>query len=100
MLTSIVGHQWKIDRNVITKKLSGKEGLLKWNNIKQGNADIDNVPTKHYLREELTLLLLQEEFVAEDFQKIEYNWDTEFLKPPKWLKNPRPWDWMCIAKKK
>jgi hypothetical protein len=35
----------------------------------------------------LQLLLANEKFVAEDFQKIEYNWDTEFLKPPKWLKN-------------
>jgi len=100
LLTSIVGNRWKIDRNVLAKKLSGKEALLKWNNIKQGNADIDNVPTKHYLREELTLLLQQEGFVTDDFQKIEYEWDTEFLKPPKWLKEPYPWDWMCVAKKK
>lgn len=99
MLTSIVGNQWKIDRDVLAKKLSGKAALQKWNNIRQGNADIDNVPTKHYLKEELTLLLSREGFATTDFQKIEYNWDTEFLKPPKWLKDPRPWDWMVIAKK-
>jgi len=97
MLTSIIGNQWKIDRNILAKKISGKEALQKWENIKQGNADIDNVPHKHYLKEELQLLLAHEGFFAEDFQKIEYNWDTEFLKPPKWLKDPYPWDWMVVA---
>jgi SAM-dependent methyltransferase len=100
LLSSIVGNQWKIDRDLLEKKLSGKEALQKWNNIKQGNAEIDNIPTKHYLKEELTLLLSHAGFVVEDFQKIEYNWDTEFIKPPSWLKKPRPWDWMAVAKKK
>ena len=99
MLTHIIGNQWKIDRNILAKKISGKEALQKWENIKQGNADIDNVPHKHYLKEELQLLLAHEGFFAENFKKIEYNWDTEFLKPPKWLKDPRPWDWMVVAKK-
>jgi len=99
MLTNIVGNQWKIDRDVLGKKLSAKVAQQKWNHIRQGNADIDNVPTKHYLKEELTLLLSREGFATEDFQKIEYNWDTEFLKPPKWLKDPKPWDWMVVAKK-
>jgi 2-polyprenyl-3-methyl-5-hydroxy-6-metoxy-1,4-benzoquinol methylase len=99
LFTRIVANQWRIDRNVLSEKLPGKKAILKWDNIKQGNADIDNVPTKHYLKEELTLLLQQEGFITEDFQKIEYNWDTEFLKPPKWLKEPKPWDWMCVAKK-
>jgi len=73
--------------------------LEKWNNIRQGNADIDSVPHKHYLKEELQLLLSREGFKIEDFQKIEYDWDTEFIKPPKWLKEPKPWDWMVVARK-
>jgi len=99
LFTNIVGDRWKIDRGILSKKLSGKEVLKKWNNIKQGNVDIDNVPTKHYLEEELILLLSREGFAIEGFQKIEYDWKTEFLKSPKWLKEPRPWDWMVIAKK-
>jgi 2-polyprenyl-3-methyl-5-hydroxy-6-metoxy-1,4-benzoquinol methylase len=99
MLSSIIGYQWKIDRSVLGKKISGKEALQKWNNIQQGNADIDNVPHKHYLKEELQLLLSNAGFIAEDFQKIEYSWKTEFLKPPAWLKEPKPWDWMVVAKK-
>jgi 2-polyprenyl-3-methyl-5-hydroxy-6-metoxy-1,4-benzoquinol methylase len=100
LFSGIVANQWKIDKTLLEKKLSGKEALQKWNNIKQGNADIDDVPTKHYLKEELILLLSQEGFVVENFQKIEYDWNTEFIKPPFWLKEPKPWDWMVIAKKK
>ena len=99
MLVSIIGHQWKIDRRLLDKKLPPGEALKKWEHIKQGNKDIDGVPHKHYLKEELQLLLANEGFIAEDFQKIEYNWDTEFLKPPKWLKDPKPWDWMAVAKR-
>jgi len=97
--TSIIQQQYKIDKNLFPATKNAKEAIRKWNNIRQGNADIDDVPHKHYLKEELQLLLAKEGFAAEDFQKIEYNWDTEFLKPPKWLKDPRPWDWMVIAKK-
>lgn len=98
MLTSIIRHRWNPDKDangVIKKNKSGSQ--LK--NFLQGNAEIDNVPTKHYLKEELQLLLSHEGFTTVDFRKIEYEWDTEFLKPPKWLKEPKPWDWMVVAKK-
>jgi 2-polyprenyl-3-methyl-5-hydroxy-6-metoxy-1,4-benzoquinol methylase len=100
LFSGIVANQWKIDKTLFNKKLSGKEALQKWNNIKQGNAGIDDVPTKHYLKEELILLLSHEGFATKDFQKIEYGWNTEFIKAPSWLKEPKPWDWMVIAKRK
>lgn len=98
MLTSIIRQRWNPDKDangVIRKNKS--EIQLK--NILQGNAEIDNVPTKHYLKEELELLLANEGFRAKDFQKIEYDWTTEFINPPKWLTAPKPWDWMVVAKK-
>jgi SAM-dependent methyltransferase len=98
MLTSIIRQRWNPDKDadgVINKKNSS--GQLK--NMLQGNAEIDRVPTKHYLKEELQLLLNNEGFKAVDFQKIEYEWDTEFLQPPKWLTEPKPWDWMVLARK-
>ena len=98
MLASIIRQRWNPDKDahdVINKKKSG----IQLKNILQGNAEIDCVPTKHYLKEELQILLNNEGFIAEDFQKIEYQWDTEFLKPPKWLKEPKPWDWMVVARK-
>jgi len=100
LLTSIIQQQYKIDKALFPAVKNGKEAIRKWNNIRQGNADIDEVTHKHYLKEELRLLLSKEGFVAEEFQKIEYDWSTEFHNPPKWLKEPRPWDWMVVAKKK
>jgi SAM-dependent methyltransferase len=99
LLTRIIQQRWKIDRNLFNDRFTTKEVQKKYINIQQGNADIDNVATKHYLREELELLLTQEGFLIEDCQKIEYNWTTEFVKPPKWLNKPGPWDWMVLAKK-
>jgi SAM-dependent methyltransferase len=97
MLSRIIQRRWKIDRSIFNDKLPGKEALKKYNNIQEGNADIDNVPTKHYLREELQLLLSREGCRVENFQKINYNWKTEFVHPPKWLKEPSPWDWMVVG---
>ena len=50
--------------------------------------------------EELQLLLTLEGFQVNLIQKINYGWNTEFHKPPRWLKDPYPWDWMCTARKK
>lgn len=99
MFTRIIQQKWKIDKTIFAEKINGKEALKKYSNMQQGNLDIDKVPTKHYVKEELTLLLLQEGFMVSAFQKIEYNWHTEFVRPPRWLTQPRPWDWMCVAKK-
>lgn len=99
MLTHIIQQKWKIDKELFRHKLTGKQGLEKYNNMLQGNLDIDHVPTKHYIKEELTLLLSNEKFRVLQFEKIEYDWSTEFIDIPKWLKEPRPWDWFCAAQK-
>ncbi len=99
MLTSIIRQRWNPDKDA-TDFISKKKSKEQLKNLLQGNTSIDGVPHKHYLKEELQLLLNNEGFVVEIFQKIEYRWDTEFLKPPKWLKEPRPWDWMVVAWKK
>ncbi|MES1219690.1 MAG: class I SAM-dependent methyltransferase [Bacteroidota bacterium] len=100
MYTSIIRHRWKVDNAANRKKLSVKDYKVKIDNYQQGNIEIDSVPTKHYLQEELTLLLKQEKFKIVSFHKVQYDWKTEFLHPPKWLKEPYPWDWLCIAEKK
>jgi 2-polyprenyl-3-methyl-5-hydroxy-6-metoxy-1,4-benzoquinol methylase len=100
LLTSVIQQQYKIDKKLFPATKNAKEAIRKWNNIRQGNADIDDVPHHHYLKEELQLLLSHVGFIAEDFQKIEYDWSTEFHKAPKWLKEPRPWDWMVVARRK
>ena len=98
MLASIIRQRWDPDNDATDMIKKNKSGV-QLKHILQGNAAIDNVPTKHYLKEELQLLLKNEGFLAEDFQKIEYGWNTEFHNPPKWLTEPKPWDWMVVARK-
>lgn len=100
LLTSIVQHKWNIDPKLFKEESNAKEGLRKWNNMRQGNVDIDKVPHKHYLQEELEILMSTGGFTDLYFDKIEYDWATEFNRSPKWLKNPKPWDWMVVGKKK
>ncbi len=99
MLASIIRQRWNPD-NDAAEFINKKKSSLQLKNLLQGNYEIDNVPTKHYLKEELQILLSSEGFTIEKFYKIEYDWFTEFLKPPKWLEAPKPWDWMVLAKKK
>jgi len=99
LLTRTIQSRWKIDKELFREKLSGKEAIRRYRNIQQGNAEIDSVATKHYLREELFILLSQQGFTVQDCRKIEYEWKTEFLKPPPWLQQPGPWDWMVVAQK-
>ena len=99
LLTSILQHNFKIDASHFKQERNAKEAIRKWNNIRQGNADIDKVPHKHYLQEELEILMRRQGFSEMRFEKIEYEWSTEFLRPPRWLKNPKPWDWMVVGKK-
>lgn len=68
--------------------------------IRQGAVDIDGVPTKHYLREELDVIFAEEPLDIVSVEKVEYSWDTEFAEPPKWMKEPYPWDWAVLLRKK
>ncbi len=99
MLVSIISNQFNINKSILHKKNSGSKAIKRWNNIRQGNVDIDEVPTKHYLKEELALLLKNEGLLVKKINKIEYDWKTEFNDPPRWLKDPYPWDWMVLAQK-
>ena len=99
LFTNIIANRWNVDGDHDEKVASSKKAFALAKNIKQGVTDIDNVPTKHYLKEELELLLSLEGFEVVQVEKINYTWSTEFTDPPKWLKGPYPWDWMCVAKK-
>ena len=99
LYTNIIANRWNVDGDHDEKIASSKKAFELAKNIKQGVTDIDDVPTKHYLKEELELLLALESFEVMQVEKINYTWKTEFTNPPKWLKDPYPWDWMCVAKK-
>ena len=100
LYTNIIADRWNVDDAEHDETPAPKKAIQQVSNLKQGVTDIDNVPTKHYLREELQFLLTLEGFEVNLIKKINYDWSTEFHKPPKWLAEPYPWDWMCTAKKK
>lgn len=66
--------------------------------IVQGVVKIDGVKTKHYLEPELKVLFTNAGFGDVVINKLEYDWTSEFDSPPKWMKDPYPWDWIVEAK--
>ena len=97
LLSTLIATRWKVDPGILNKKISAALALKKWNKLREGIVDIEDMPHKHYLREELEILMSQAGFKVSAIQKIEYDWRTEFRKPPKWLKKPGPWSWMLVA---
>lgn len=99
MLTRTIQKQFKIDKKYFPVVANYKQAIRNLKDIWWGVAEIDDVPHKHFLKEEAAIVLQQFGFAAEKFQKIEYDWSTEFYKPPAWLQQPGPWDWMIVAKR-
>ena len=99
LYTHQIAYRWNVDQGRNEKIRSAQKAFSIALNIKQGVTDIDDVPTKHYLREELELVLSREGFRVASIEKINYPWKTEFHHPPRWLKEPYPWDWLIVAKK-
>ena len=90
---------WNQKDGTVKKAKSNNIDKKKYQNFKQGILDIDHVPTKHYLREELILTLQDLGFEVKKTAKAEYSWKTEYVDPPKWLKSPYQWDWVVVAQK-
>jgi SAM-dependent methyltransferase len=65
--------------------------------VRDGVLERGGVRTKHYLREELELLLESFGWSIEAIEKAEYDWSTEFESPPDWMRAPYPWDWIVRA---
>jgi SAM-dependent methyltransferase len=67
--------------------------------IFQGLIKIDGVTTKHYSHPEIEVIFRDAGFKIQTIDRIEYEWTTEFAEPPKWLKDPYPWDWLVEVSK-
>ena len=67
----------------------------------QGVFKRGDEPTKHYLREEL-IVLVRDEMNLDliEILKMEYDWTTDLEEEtvPNWMGEPFPWDWLVIAK--
>jgi len=66
--------------------------------ILQGLVHINGVPTKHYSHPELEVLFKSAGLAITAIEKLEYEWNTEFSSPPKWMQAPFPWDWLVECK--
>jgi SAM-dependent methyltransferase len=66
----------------------------------EGVVRIDQVETKHFLKEEVMILLENRGLRTLEIEKIEYPWKTEFADPPRWMQAPFPWDWLFVAQKR
>jgi len=92
--------QWNVKTGLThrraVKELDGTDTELA---LRQGILEIDGVPTKHYLEEELCATFKESPLDVLSIEKVEYPWSTEFQNPPNWMKAPYPWDWMAVMKK-
>lgn len=99
-------------QKIMEIRIAGGESMAKAKNYIDGKINSDmvsladgvvqvgSVPTKHYVGEEFESLLLQYKMETVERKKLEYDWETELVNPPKKLKGPFPFDWMFVAKKK
>jgi SAM-dependent methyltransferase len=85
----------KENEDVEASDLAGFKGSK--TDLIQGLVRIDNVKTKHYLETELIVLFTAAGFKNIAISKVEYDWTSEFSSPPKWMKEPYPWDWIIEA---
>jgi len=65
-----------------------------------GIVSIGGVPTKCYTREEISIFLAETGFTIEKILRVEYPWSEEIDHAPRWLKEPYPWDWLVVGKKR
>jgi SAM-dependent methyltransferase len=67
--------------------------------ISSGVIMLEDQPTKHFLLEEIKLLVRSVGLDIESADRVEYSWTYEFDKPPRWMKEPYPWDWILACRK-
>jgi 2-polyprenyl-3-methyl-5-hydroxy-6-metoxy-1,4-benzoquinol methylase len=67
--------------------------------LDMGIVQLDGVPTKHYLREELEDVLREQELVPQETLKLEYPWSSVFPEAPADMGDPRPWNWLVMAQR-
>lgn len=67
--------------------------------IHQGVREVGGTATKLYLKEELMSIVTSLGMRLKQISKIEYDWTTEFERPPQWMNDLYPWDWFVLARK-
>lgn len=78
---------------------ANREAMSEVQSLAGGIVTIDNTPTKHFLCEEVHVLLEQNRFEPLEAHRVEYAWSEDIESPPRWLKSPLPWDWLMVARR-
>jgi len=65
----------------------------------QGVIDLDGSRTSHFLREQAHCALAEAGFRLLEEARVEYPWDAYFHRPPAWLGEAHPWDWLFVARR-
>lgn len=102
LLTSARRIQWNLkDGAAYRAAAEGDESYVEENgaSIPHGLVTIDGTPTKRFLKEELEMTLREFSFEMQSVKKVEYDWESEFTEPPKWMREPFPWDWLAVAQR-
>lgn len=102
MLTSARRIEWNLkDGAKYRSAAEGDESFVEKEgaSVPHGLVTIDGTPTKHFLKEELEMTLREFSFEMKFAKKVEYDWTSEFTEPPKWMREPFPWDWLAVAKR-
>jgi len=68
--------------------------------VARGVLNLDGWLEKHFLKEELLVALNGVGFEVDHIEKVEYSWSAMFDNPPRWMKEPYPWDWLATCRKK
>lgn len=68
--------------------------------LDMGIVVVNNVPTKHHLKEELQDLLEQQGMQVLEIKKVEFPWAYVLQADPAEMAVPLPWNWMAVARKK
>lgn len=90
--------QWELRLGTEPGELE-QQAAMRGGALELGLVEIDQVATKHYLKEEIEVLLDEQGMRIERMQKLEYPWTTEFAAPPRWMREPYPWDWFVVARR-
>jgi len=93
--------EWYKKENVDADQIPADELSIikaKKTDLVDGIVYIDGVPTRHYSASQLEVWFTKAGLKITAIDKIEYDWDSEFSSPPKWMKEPYPWDWLVECK--
>lgn len=87
-------------RQALHEGMRGEPGLAPGMPAAAGIVTSGGEPTKHYLREEAMLMFTSGGFDVESIEKAEYSWTEEFDHPPRWMREPYPWHWLLVCRRR